>query len=284
MLTAEEHIGSGSATISGYDVATQSHKCWQSLGFCPQHDALWPELKTREHLILFASIKNEMDPQQVADSMMRRLDLMDKPSSDLSGGNRRKLSAAIAMIGRPKAIFLDEPSSGMDVATRRNMWTAISESLSSSSVVLTTHSMEEAEALSSRIAIMVNGTLRCIGTSQELKSKFGSGYILEVLLHRVEATPAEISSVEQKIQCSFKGAKLSEAFDNRLKFVLPSQGGRGPAFFFHEMEACKIPCGIRSYSISQPTLEQMFFDISSEQLPEQQDSHSGSEPGGSINS
>jgi ABC-type multidrug transport system ATPase subunit len=113
MLTAEESVGGGEAFVNGFNVATQVQNCWQSLGFCPQHDALWPELTTRQHLELYAAVKSS--PPGTATRMLQLLDLVDhaeKMSSDLSGGNRRKLSAAIALVAQPKVSFLDEPSSG----------------------------------------------------------------------------------------------------------------------------------------------------------------------------
>eukprot|EP01043_Picozoa_sp_COSAG02_P005726 COSAG02_NODE_157_length_32999_cov_31.863647_10_plen_120_part_00 len=113
MLTAEESIGGGEAYVNSYNVATKAHRCWQSLGFCPQHDALWPELTTRQHLELYAAVK--ASPPGTAARMLQLLDLADhaeKLSSELSGGNRRKLSAAIALVAQPKVSFLDEPSSG----------------------------------------------------------------------------------------------------------------------------------------------------------------------------
>lgn len=93
-----------------------------------------------------------------------------------SGGNKRKLSVAIATLGNPPIIFLDEPSTGMDPAARRFMWDVInriSTMRKHSSIILTTHSMEEAEALSNRISIMVDGTLKCLGSVQHIKNKFG---------------------------------------------------------------------------------------------------------------
>ena len=93
-----------------------------------------------------------------------------------SGGNKRKLSVAIAMLGNPPIVFLDEPSTGMDPEARRFMWNVISRISTTrkrSAIILTTHSMEEAEALSTRISIMVNGTLKCLGSVQHIKTKFG---------------------------------------------------------------------------------------------------------------
>jgi len=105
------------------------------------------------------------------------------PAGTYSGGNKRKLSVAIAMIGNPAVVFLDEPSTGMDPEARRFMWNVISRisrERKQSSIILTTHSMEEAEALATKMGIMVNGNLKCIGTSQHIKNKFGGGYEIEV--------------------------------------------------------------------------------------------------------
>merc|ERR1719164_24583 len=108
-----------------------------------------------------------------------------KLAGSLSGGNKRKLSVAIAMIGSPPVVFLDEPSTGMDPVARRFMWDIIaniSTRSNESCVVLTTHSMEEAEALCSRVGIMVGGRLRCLGSCQHLKNRHGGGLMVELKL------------------------------------------------------------------------------------------------------
>jgi ABC-type multidrug transport system ATPase subunit len=104
---------------------------------------------------------------------------------DFSGGNKRKLSVAIAMIGEPSIVFLDEPSTGMDPVARRFMWEVITDIVTKRekcSVILTTHSMEECEALCTRIGIMVGGKLRCLGSSQRLRNQYGHGYQIEINL------------------------------------------------------------------------------------------------------
>lgn len=101
----------------------------------------------------------------------------------LSGGNKRKLNVAIAMIGNPPVIMLDEPSAGMDPHARRFMWKVISRistQRKNSAVILTTHSMEEAEALSTNMGIMVGGEFKCFGSKQHIKNKFGTGYQLQI--------------------------------------------------------------------------------------------------------
>jgi ABC-type multidrug transport system ATPase subunit len=134
--------------------------------------------------------------------------------------------------------------------------------------------MEEADALSSRIAIMVNGALRCIGTGQQLKQKFGTGYILEVSLPS-HAKQSEATAVQEFVQRVFVGAEVTDTFVSRLKFVLPPQPGMGLAALFRELEEHKAKVGIESYTVSQPTLEQIFLDISAEQLPEQENAEVG---------
>ena len=104
-------------------------------------------------------------------------------ASRLSGGNKRKLSVAMAMIGNPPIVFLDEPSTGMDPKAKRFMWNIIAKISTlrkKSCVILTTHSMEEAEALSTKLGIMVDGQFKCYGSAQHIKNKFGDGYEIEI--------------------------------------------------------------------------------------------------------
>lgn len=115
-------------------------------------------------------------------------DHRDKCAGTLSGGNKRKLSVAMATLGNPPIILLDEPSAGMDPEARRFMWTVverISQRDKKSAVILTTHSMEEAEALSTKMGIMVRGGIfKCFGSSQHIKNKFGTGYECEIKIRK----------------------------------------------------------------------------------------------------
>lgn len=190
ILTGAQLPTSGDAWLGSKNILTQQKEVRRLIGYCPQHDALLDKLTVREHLMLFGRIKGvpaEQLDKFVCD-MMRRLDLTPhehKLASTLSGGNKRKLSVAIALMGSPPLVFLDEPSTGVDPASRRFMWDLISR-LSTQrqecTVVLTTHNMEEAEALCSSIGIMVGGRLQCLGSNQRLKARYGHGYQLEVKL------------------------------------------------------------------------------------------------------
>ena len=139
----------------------------------------------------------------------------DRLCGSYSGGNKRKLSLAIALVGGPAVLVLDEPSSGMDPVSRRHMWDIINRERANRSVVLTTHSMEECEALCTRIGIMTGGRFRCMGSSQHLKSKFGRGYTLDLRIDEAQA-----SEVKAEIIALFPSAELTEAHASKLAFTL----------------------------------------------------------------
>ena len=145
-------------------------------------------MTVEEHLEYYARIKGipaEMR-ERLIEKAITELNLDEhrkKPAGTLSGGNKRKLSVAMSILGNPPIILLDEPSAGMDPEARRFMWTVVarlSQQRKKSAVILTTHSMEEAEALCSKMGIMVAGEFKCFGSSQYIKDKYGTGYEIEI--------------------------------------------------------------------------------------------------------
>lgn len=206
MLTGEEAPTDGTAFIFGNDIRSNPKAVRRHVGYCPQFDALLEFLTVEEHLELYARIKGvaENRLKDVVEEKLVEFDLWKhakKPSFALSGGNKRKLSVAIAMIGDPPIVILDEPSTGMDPIAKRFMWEVISR-LSTrrgkNAVILTTHSMNEAQALCTRIGIMVGGRLRCIGSAQHLKTRFGNHLELEVKPTEVHST--DLNKLCQTIQ------------------------------------------------------------------------------------
>jgi len=152
-------------------------------------------MTVKEHLQFYAKVKGipEKRRKRAVEKAIDNLNLMDhinKPAGTLSGGNKRKLSVAMAIIGNPPIILLDEPSAGMDPQARRFMWMVvekISQRDKKSAVIVTTHSMEEAEALATKLGIMVRGGIfRCFGTSQHVKNKYGVGYEIEIKVVKAE--------------------------------------------------------------------------------------------------
>jgi len=198
MLSGEFPPSSGRAWLAGKDILTRASEVRRLIGYCPQFDALFELMTGEEHLRMYARIKGieESSIEACVQEQIKRMDLQDhckRMAGGYSGGNKRKLSVACAMIGQPSIIFLDEPSTGMDPVARRFMWSVINDICAEgkTSVILTTHSMEECEALCQKIGIMVGGRFRCIGSGQHLKNKFGLGYQLECVLKAENAEHVE---------------------------------------------------------------------------------------------
>ena len=185
-LTNEVFPTKGHVYISGKDSVKNFEDIRRLIGYCPQFDAIFEYMSVYENLNYYAMIKGipfEKRKNMIGSIIdeMKLSEQLDKESGNLSGGNKRKLSVAIAMIGNPPIIFLDEPSNGMDPEARRFMWAVIqkiSTERKKSSVILTTHSMEEAETLCRRMSIMVNGKFKCLGTSTGIKDRYGAVNIL----------------------------------------------------------------------------------------------------------
>jgi ABC-type multidrug transport system ATPase subunit len=184
----------------------------------------------------------------------------DKFTKGYSGGNKRKLSLAIALIANPPILFLDEPTTGMDPVSRRYMWNLISEISKDRAVVLTSHFMEECDALCTRIGILNRGKLKCLGSSQHLKSRFGRGYNVEIKL-KPNAVYEELENFMSKM---IQGAALIENHELIYRYEVP-QVHHSLAEVFEMLENYKEKLGIEDYSISQTTLEQIFLRMSKEE-------------------
>ena len=223
-------------------------------------------MTARETLRMFARIK-AVPPQQLEDYIEQLLVRVgvrphaDRPCGTYSGGNKRKLSLAIALVGRPLVAFLDEPSTGMDPVARRHMWGVIGDALADTSVVLTSHSMEECEALCHRLGVMVGGRFRCLGSTQRLKSRYGDGYALEI-----KCLPKDADTIKAFVARTSRGAVLEEVHAGQLKYKLP-RAGLTLSSLFAAIEANRA-LGIRDYSVSQPTLEQVFLSMARQQEEE----------------
>ncbi|XP_054213296.1 ATP-binding cassette sub-family A member 13 isoform X3 [Homo sapiens] len=237
------------------------------IGYCPQQDALDELLTGWEHLYYYCSLRGI--PRQcipeVAGDLIRRLHLeahADKPVATYSGGTKRKLSTALALVGKPDILLLDEPSSGMDPCSKRYLWqTIMKEVREGCAAVLTSHSMEECEALCTRLAIMVNGSFKCLGSPQHIKNRFGDGYTVKVWLCK-EAN--QHCTVSDHLKLYFPGIQFKGQHLNLLEYHVPKRWGC-LADLFKVIENNKTFLNIKHYSINQTTLEQVFINFASEQ-------------------
>ena len=172
----------GDAIISGYSITNEPHQVKRIIGVSPQETAVAPNLTVKENLELICGIhefSKEMTRQKIQE-LSQRFSLesvLMRKAGKLSGGWQRRVSIAMALISQPEVLFLDEPTLGLDVMARHDLWDAIRELKGKVTIILTTHYMEEAEALSDRIGILKSGQLLAVGTAEELKERTGAKHL-----------------------------------------------------------------------------------------------------------
>uniref|UniRef100_A0A673N691 ATP-binding cassette sub-family A member 3-like n=1 Tax=Sinocyclocheilus rhinocerous TaxID=307959 RepID=A0A673N691_9TELE len=267
MLTGDESITSGDAFIDGYSILRDVKKVQQRIGYCPQFDALLDHMTGRETLSMYARLRGIPEKYVTAcvENVLRSLLLephADKLVRSYSGGNKRKLSAGMALIGGPPVIFLDEPSTGMDPVARRLLWDAITRTRESGkAIIITSHSMEECEALCTRLAVMVNGQFKCLGSPQHLKSKFGSGYTLLAKVRvDTELEEMDLQLFKDFIESTFPGSLLKDEHQGMVHYHLTDKTLTW-AQVFGVLETAKEKYSIEDYCVSQISLEQVFLSF-----------------------
>ncbi|XP_016157246.1 PREDICTED: ATP-binding cassette sub-family A member 3 [Ficedula albicollis] len=264
MLTGDESITSGDAFVDGHSILANIKKVQQRIGYCPQFDALLEHMTGRETLSMYARLRGipERYGGSCVENMLRGLLLephADRLVRTYSGGNKRKLSAGIALIGGPPVIFLDEPSTGMDPVARRLLWDAVTRTREcGKSIIFTSHSMEECEALCTRLAIMVNGQFKCLGSPQHLKSKFGSGYTLLAKTRGEEE--GELQAFKAFVEKTFPGSVLKHEHQGMVHYHLTNKN-LSWAQVFGALEKAKEKYRLEDYSVSQISLEQVFMSF-----------------------
>lgn len=271
MLTGEETITSGDAFVGGYSISSDIGKVRQRIGYCPQFDALLDHMTGRETLVMYARLRGipERHISACVENTLRGL-LLEPHANKLvrtySGGNKRKLSTAIALLGEPTVIFLDEPSTGMDPVARRLLWDTVARARESGkAIVITSHSMEECEALCTRLAIMVQGQFKCLGSPQHLKSKFGSGYSLRAKV-RSDGQQEALQEFKAFVDLTFPGSILEDEHQGMVHYHLPGDD-LSWAKVFGILEKAKEKYGVDDYSVSQISLEQVFLSFAHLQPP-----------------
>lgn len=301
MLTGLYRPDAGNAWVAGFDIKNQLDQVQLQMGVCPQFDILWSDLTVEEHLLFYARIKG-ISPKEEK-SMVKKamqevyLERFSKfKVTQLSGGMKRRLSVAISLVGDPKIVYLDEPSTGLDPENRRQLWDILAEIRGSRAVMLTTHSMEEADVLCNRIGIVTDGMLRCIGPQVRLKTLYGGGYHLFINCHKAKYINLLKKSYKEKIRNSkfendlkaeedkedvgkeefnlseiHKNVKdfvhgliptvlLLQEFNGNFIFQIPIEGFDAERLFT-EMEGNKTKFKISDWGISQCSLEDVFTRI-----------------------
>lgn len=264
-------------------------------GVCPQFDAM-DSMTAVEHLQFYARARGVGNIAYNVEQVLEAVgltDFKDRMAAKLSGGNKRKLSLGIALIGNPSVLLVDEGSSGMDAAAKRIMWKTLSSVSAGRSLVLTTHAMEEADALADRVGIMAKKML-ALGTSDTLRRKHGDAYYVHVV-HKdaPESSEEDMETIKSWIRLNFPQADVEDrSFHGQIRFSVPnrssspssakadsldeakkgatttiqsadgqSSSGSGISALFNKLEENKENLGMEFYAVSQATLDQVFLSI-----------------------
>lgn len=265
MLTGEEPTDSGNMYLKQWEIHSNRKNYLAEMGYCPQTDALLNSLNAFDHLRLFGLLrgipKAKIDLE--VNKWINRLNLnacMRQPSSTYSGGNKRRLNIAMALIGNPTLVLLDEPTTGVDPAARRSLWSVLQScQAGGQAIILTSHSMEECEALCNRLVIMVKGQLVCIGASQELKQRFGAGYDIHVKLNP-NRSEEDVNKIKEKIEASLTCEIRDESLGYIAYHVTDSKTSWEKMYGTMSNLKGRYSC-IEDYAVLSATLEQLFIQF-----------------------
>lgn len=285
----------GEVLVENVSISKNRAEARSHLGVCPQFDAM-DTMTVTEHLTFYARIRGVPNPSHNVKEVIRAVGLQSyahRMAGKLSGGNKRKLSLGIALMGNPTVLLLDEPSSGMDAASKRVMWRTLASVVPGRSLVLTTHSMEEADALANRAGIMAQRMLT-LGTTDYLRRKHGDAYHVHLVHSRAPHTSdIEMERIRSWVLESFPFANVEEkTYHGQLRFSVPARSqqhgqshtgqngntssagnANGISALFTLLENNKQQLGFEYYSVSQTTLDQVFLSIVGKHDVEEEGEH-----------
>nr|XP_040133807.1 ATP-binding cassette sub-family A member 3-like [Ictidomys tridecemlineatus] len=263
MITGEETITSGVVLIDGNSVTENIRKIRSRIGYGPQSDSVLNHMTGRELLIMYARLWGvpESVIYKYVEAFLCSVHL--EPFADnvvytYSGGNKRRLSTAIALMGKSSVVLLDEPSTGMDPVTRHLLWDTVTWICKTGkAIIITSHSMEECEALCSRLAIMVKGMFVCLGSPRHVRNKFGNIHTLTAKIN-ISKDEDKVKEFKKFVEKTFPGNIQNQEYQGIIGYFIPSKEicwGK----VFSILEKAKVLFNLEDYSISQITLEQIFL-------------------------
>ncbi|XP_014775872.1 uncharacterized protein LOC106873159 [Octopus bimaculoides] len=267
ILAGQLSSTSGDVFIKDESLSKNKRNARKLMGYCPQEDALDYFLTGRELLWYHARIRGipKSEINAILCQLINTLNLencANKLIGTYSGGMKRKLSFAVALLGEPPIVLLDEPTAGMDPAAKRLVWNCILKATGKGqSVVLTSHSMQECDVLCNRLCIMVNGQFKCIGSPQHLKNKFSKGYSLSINLKEILS---DSSNLDKYVFENFPGSEKKDSHNTTLQYSIPKNTSK-VASIFEVLEKGKNLFAIQDYAVSQTTLDMVFLGFAKEQ-------------------
>ncbi|KRZ43378.1 Retinal-specific ATP-binding cassette transporter, partial [Trichinella pseudospiralis] len=265
MITRRCSVTSGSIL---FPAKKRDNMKYQSeIGYCPQFDALDPRLTARETLLFYAKIKGIQKEFQnpTVDYFIHRLKIeayADRLVGKYSGGIKRRLSTAVALIGNPYIILLDEPTAGMDAESRRFLWDVILERVHCGhSVLFTSNSMEECEVLCNRVGIMAHGKFKCLDTIHGLKEKYGRTYVLTIKLE----AGSDMNTLKEEVEKMLPNSNVFEEHINLLKFQIPATKD-AISKIINCVVYLKGKFNVEGHSLTQTSLDDVFVALAEEHV------------------
>ena len=249
---------SGTAVVAGYDVVRQTDQVRASIGVTGQEVALDPMLTARENLALFGRLwgMSRRDARSRADELVAQFEMeeaADRRVQTYSGGMRRRIDIAAALVITPKVLFLDEPTTGLDPHSRRNVWNLVSELAAQDvTILLTTQYLEEADVLSDSIVIVDSGRVIATGTAEDLKQRVGSSYC------ELTAETAEDLARIEAVLADFPSREVDR---DRNSISVPAPGGVATLTeVFRRVDQLDID--LVDISLRKPSLDEVFLHLS----------------------
>lgn len=274
---------SGTITVFGRDIRFDMDHIRSFIGCCPQHDILFDNLTAYEHMDLFSQIRGVslLKKKKEIHRLLKEVGLYDvrnKRASTFSGGMKRRLSFAIAVIGDPELVILDEPSTGLSVEARRHMWALIYRLKKNKAVILTSHSMEECEKLADKVVIMATGQIHAVGSTIDLKRQFSTGYTLSVVASNPER---DVPLIDQTVRRNVPHCQLVTSNAGSLIYSLRTTEMRELIPLVKEIErlaqerqpevsaiengsASSSTKVVKDWSISGTSLEEVYLHVTKE--------------------
>jgi ABC-type multidrug transport system ATPase subunit len=280
---------SGRATVGGHDAVSRGAR--RELGFCPQHDALWDDLTVQDHLDFALRLRGFWGAKALEaerNALLRDVELRAKKrtrAGALSGGMRRRLSVALAFAGDPTHVVLDEPTAGVDPHARRQIQALLLKKAKGKAVLITTHHLDEAERLGTRVAVLHKGELACAGSAEALKARYDVGYRLVVTLRQphltIAANEKEKESVAASLLSSFEKAIPSSPVDTKggararvtrdgaeaageISFAWPMSLSAYLPGALRALDREKQALGVAGYGLAAPSLDGVFKAVQKE--------------------
>jgi ABC-type multidrug transport system ATPase subunit len=277
----------GDVYYDGVPIAGNETEICQQFGYCPQFDTFSNNLSVGEHVKLFAGIKNvKVDVEEI----LKDIDLLEKEDNfpnEISGGQRRKLCITLALLGSPKFVFLDEPTTGLDPYSRKNIWEVLLKKKKDCIMFVTTHYMDEADLLADRKMIIANGSITCLGSSLFLKNSFNMNYSLDIHINEPKDSEYTDNIIEKYCPGSIKTKKIinsninvhvnkdikSAVIDTNVtedfiaSYLLPMKYSKDfkEIFLVLNQFIKDENVGIKNFSLTAPTLEELFIKLENNQ-------------------